>query len=949
MQKLLRAFLTAAYLPVLFISAFSQDQCVPVGWATQGGTTTGGGSATPVTVTTLSSLQSQASSSGAKVIYVSGVMGSGVSTRVSVAANKTIIGLPGATLYGGFDVKSSNIIIRNMIVRGPGAVDVDGVDCITIDGSSAHHIWIDHCDIYDGQDGNMDISNGANYIAVTWCKFRYTSASSNHQFCNLFGSSDSKTSDRGKLKITMMYNWWTTGCKERMPRLRFGQVHMVNNYFNCTGNNHCIRAGIEADLLVESNYFDGVKTPIDLYEKNFTAVTSRNNVFVSTSGNTAGSGTAFTPPYSLTITPAANVKSLVSNATCGAGATMTGPTSCGCGTPATYTLSTNTSPSAGGTVTRNPDASSYSSGTVVTLTATPAAGYTFTGWSGDAGGSSASTTVTMNANKTVTANFQQITYTLTTSASPSAGGSVSRNPNASSYASGTQVTLTATPAAGYTFTGWSGDASGSSTTTTVTMNSSKTVTANFQQITYTLATNASPSAGGSVSRNPNASSYASGTSVTLTATPAAGFTFSGWSGDATGSASSTSVIMDANKTVTATFTPVSPNTYTLGTTSAPSAGGTVSGGGVYNSGTVATITATPAAGYSFTGWSGDAGGNNATTTVTMDANKSVTANFALITYTLSTASSPAAGGTVSGGGTYNAGGTATITATPAAGYVFSSWSGDASGSNATTTIAMNGNKSVTANFIVSGGTSTIRIEDNATTATGLCLYEGSISSNSGASNGKVINLTNSTAKGVNWRVTVPSAGSYGLNWRYVNSSSSNTYSMKLIVNGVTINAALPFPKTSSSSVFANTTATVSFVAGNNDIRIESIASNATADIDWIEITGNSPAAGNCAASLRAAPPVQNLQLRPASVQHIYPNPAKEQITIGFVMENKGKVNISIVDEYGRVIDNLGSKSYGKGYQQLTYQLTTRNAGMYMVMITSVDGSKRLLRYTTVAR
>ena len=151
-------------------------------------------------------------------------------------------------------------------------------------------------------------------------------------------------------------------------------------------------------------------------------------------------------------------------------------------TSVSYSLTTNISPAAGGTVSRNPNAASYASGTVVTLTATPGSGYTFTGWSGDAAGSAASVTVTMNANKTVTANFTNstgTTYTLTTTANPSAGGSITRSPDAASYAAGTVVTLTATPASGYVFSSWGGDASGSSATTTVTMNANTSVTANF--------------------------------------------------------------------------------------------------------------------------------------------------------------------------------------------------------------------------------------------------------------------------------------------------------------------------------------------------------------------------------------------------------------------------------------------------------------------------------------
>jgi uncharacterized repeat protein (TIGR02543 family) len=476
-----KIFTLLCILMTVFSLSYAQDACAPRGWCTQNGGTTGGGSATPQTVTTLSALTTAANGSGSRVIYVSGTMGSGEGTRVRVSSNTTIIGLPGAKLYGGFDVRGSNVIIRNMIVQGPGAEDVNGIDCINIDGSSTTNVWIDHCDVYDGQDGNLDITNGASFITISWTKFRYTSASSNHQFCNLIGNSDSKTSDRGRLKVTMMYNWWTTGTVERMPRVRFGQVHVVNNLFDSPQGDYCVRAGVEADILVESNYFDAVNEPIDLYENDFTAVTARNNVFNNTTGNTSGSGTSFTPPYSLSIAAAANVKSLVS-ASCGAGATLPAPTQCGCGTSTSYTLTTTANPSAGGSVSRSPNATTYTAGTVVTLTATPASGYTFTGWSGGASGTNATTTVTMNANTSVTANFTNSTgtsYTLTTTASPGAGGSITRSPDATTYTAGTVVTLTATPASGYTFSSWSGGASGSSTTTTVTMNANTSVTANF--------------------------------------------------------------------------------------------------------------------------------------------------------------------------------------------------------------------------------------------------------------------------------------------------------------------------------------------------------------------------------------------------------------------------------------------------------------------------------------
>jgi uncharacterized repeat protein (TIGR02543 family) len=133
---------------------------------------------------------------------------------------------------------------------------------------------------------------------------------------------------------------------------------------------------------------------------------------------------------------------------------------------------------------------------------------------------------------------------------------------------------------------------------------------------------------GTVGLNPSGGVYNSGTVVTLTATPAAGFQFSGWSGDLSGSANPATMTMNANKSVTATFTAVPPSQFTL--TASTVGSGTIGlnpSGGVYNSGTVVTLTATPAAGFQFNGWSGDLSGSANPATITMNANKSVTATF----------------------------------------------------------------------------------------------------------------------------------------------------------------------------------------------------------------------------------------------------------------------------------------------------------------------------------
>jgi uncharacterized repeat protein (TIGR02543 family) len=145
-----------------------------------------------------------------------------------------------------------------------------------------------------------------------------------------------------------------------------------------------------------------------------------------------------------------------------------------------YTLSVGINPPEAGSV--SPEGGEYKSYQRVTLTASPASGYTFDHWSGNASGATSGITITMDSDKSVTANFKTITqtYTLTTNISPSGAGSVS--PSGGEYESGVQVTLTASPASGYTFDHWSGSASGTTSTITITMDSDKSLTAKFATI-----------------------------------------------------------------------------------------------------------------------------------------------------------------------------------------------------------------------------------------------------------------------------------------------------------------------------------------------------------------------------------------------------------------------------------------------------------------------------------
>jgi pectate lyase len=209
-----------------------------------------------------------------------------------------------------------NIIIRNITFKGPGAIDVGGYDLISCTGSK--NCWVDHCEFMDGMDGNFDITQKADFNTVSWCVFRYTDRSYMHQNTNLIGSSDSEAT--GFLNTTFAFNWWAAGCNQRMPMGRVGKIHMLNNYYSCSGASLCMNPRKNSEFLIEGNYFaSGVK---NCYKNNdATAVTwADNNVIANTSVSKPSSfGSTVTVPYSYTVATTNDVPDAVQN---GAGATL---------------------------------------------------------------------------------------------------------------------------------------------------------------------------------------------------------------------------------------------------------------------------------------------------------------------------------------------------------------------------------------------------------------------------------------------------------------------------------------------------------------------------------------------------------------------------------------------------------------------------------------------------
>ncbi|MCP4541431.1 MAG: hypothetical protein GY832_30240, partial [Chloroflexi bacterium] len=271
----------------------------------------------------------------------------------------------------------------------------------------------------------------------------------------------------------------------------------------------------------------------------------------------------------------------------------------------------------------------------ISLTAAPDGGWDFDGWSGDVVSTSNPLSLTMAANTVLTATFSsgQPHYLLTVTTDGSGSGRVTSVPAGidcgidctAFYLETTVVTLTAVADTGSTFAGWGGACTGSGACV-VTMNTAQDVTATFDLLTYTLTITTTGDGTGTVDLDPLGGVYNHNTGVTLTATPAPGSYFGGWTGDLLSANNPETLVMDEDKAVTATFSTTPPVTYTL-TVHTVGSGTVDPAGGTYISGTVLILIATPDVGWQFEGWSGDVVSTSNPFSITMTGDVTVTATF----------------------------------------------------------------------------------------------------------------------------------------------------------------------------------------------------------------------------------------------------------------------------------------------------------------------------------
>lgn len=187
---------------------------------------------------------------------------------IKVHSNKTIIGLGSnarldkitlsvngwessddcdAEDYGTF-TPASNVIVRNLEFTGladfPDDSDVDP-DCVRIENYS-HHVWIDHNTFQYGADGATDVKRGADMVTISYNHYVHT-----NKTCLIGHSDNTGDQDRGFLNVTFHHNFFDR-TETRTPRLRWGYVHVYNNYYDFV--TYAFRIGPEGRIYAEGNY-----------------------------------------------------------------------------------------------------------------------------------------------------------------------------------------------------------------------------------------------------------------------------------------------------------------------------------------------------------------------------------------------------------------------------------------------------------------------------------------------------------------------------------------------------------------------------------------------------------------------------------------------------------------------------------------------------------------------
>ena len=606
----------------------------------------------------------------------------------------------------------------------------------------------------------------------------------------------------------------------------------------------------------------------------------------------------------------------------------------------------------------NPYQGSYEPGEVVTLTATPAAGYIFDSWSGDVTGTSNPVDITMNSDMTVTAVFvsdiplTEMTLTVTDD-SFILDNKVNLNMGSEATISVKNTTrkvglvkfdLSSVTdpvlSAVLEIKGTNAASGGNLSVYSVTDDS-------WNENTVTYSTR--PSKGallGSTTLGASGTVYSIDISDFVVAESNGDNTVSLWLNDnlSTGSRydfASKEAAGEVGPKLVLQLDGGTGVTYELITTAV---NGSVSpSGGEYGEGEVVSLIAIPDAGYEFDSWSGDVTGTSNPVSVTMNTNKSVTANFVAIpTYILTVTS---LNGSVSPpGGLYYEGEEVILTATPAAGYIFDSWSGDVTGTTNPISIIMDSDKSVTANYIeqpddiitnlipsddsyIKGGTeansnygtaSDLKIRNNPSKplATKVSYIKFDLSLIGTVSDAQ-LSITNNSATGAvdlvevtddNWTESVITWNNAPVTGAFINiynlSSAGTTYTLDV---------------TSYVYEQANGDNTVSFALVEKNNNNLSVSSKEGASAPLLTITHDGIPKNQENYEITANTGTSSINL--------YPNPTSGLVKLKIEDDNFTEANVKIVSAFGVLIDN--SIIYSSEH---TLNMEYFNEGLYFIIV-----------------
>ena len=354
-----------------------------------------------------------------------------------------------------------------------------------------------------------------------------------------------------------------------------------------------------------------------------------------------------------------------------------------------YTVAVSSSNSAWGSVSGN---GTFPHGAIDTLTATAFANYRFLQWSD--GNNNNPRYLTITQNETLTAQFGPAIYNITVASNNNAWGSVS---GSGSFNYNASATITATPAPHYHFVSWSDGNTSNPRTLIVTFDLS--LTATFAPDQYTITSLPNNATWGSTT---GSGTFTYGDIDTLTATPFEHYRFTGWSDGNTNNPRYLTVMQDSSFTAMFVY-----DAYNLSLSTNNQAWGTVSGNGLYEYGSQATATATPAEHYHFVSWDDGNTSNPRSLMITTDV--SLQAIFAPDNYTVTVQSSNPAWGSTTGSGSFAYGSIDTITATAIGQHVFAHWN-DGTTSNPRHFTVL-GDTTITAVFAPSSCTLTVTVNN----------------------------------------------------------------------------------------------------------------------------------------------------------------------------------------------------------------------------------------------